>query len=140
VNPYVVYLDPNEDIDIQRARVRTYLRDCDGRAVEEHIGGQKAAMRSAQQLRVPFLSAKTLAPAVPKTEKPSILAKQKRAQQRYEEVRPMIRQAELLGLESLSQIAKYLTDRQVPMPSGKQGKWQPIQVKRALEWIGDVEK
>lgn len=139
MNPYVVYLDPKEDVDRQRARVAEYLLGCDGRVVEEHIGGLKAAGRSAQALNIPLLNAKVLSEEPPRRRaKPAASAKERRAQERYEALREPLRQARLLGFESNTAIARHFTERGVPMPSGKIGTWQPIQVRRLLDWVGEV--
>lgn len=138
---YVVYLDPGLDLDIQRHWVEDHLLHRPGRVVEEHIGGLKAAERSAVQLGAELLrmEAEPDAPP-PERAKPNIEAKRRRSQERYEKIRGYVRQAKMLDIDTNTGIARFLTQKGVPLPSGKQGKWQAIQVKRALEWLGEVDK
>lgn len=137
----IVYLDPEKDLDLQRLAIRSQFPHHE--VLEEHVGAIKAAQLSADSLRVPLVHGgealggdpTPLAPPGP-TPTPQHLGRRKRTRASYEEVRPYFRQAELLGITSLSGIARYLTEIGVPLPSGKAGEWKAAQVKRAKEWLG----
>ena len=137
----IVYLDPEKDLDLQRLAIRSQFPHHE--VLEEHIGAIKAAQLSADCLRVPLVNGAQalggdpapLAPPAP-APTPQHLGRRKRTRANYEEVRPYFRQAELLGITSLNGIAQYLTENEVPLPSGREGEWKASQVKRAKEWLG----
>jgi len=141
VTQCIVYLAPEEDLDFQRQRLQQRHPDCE--VIEEHIGGWKAAEAAAKALRVPLLDASaagTTQPTAPARERPQTASKRKKSQARYEVLRPLFRQARMLGLETPTEIAGFFNQLSTPLPSGKKGTWQPIQVKRALEWVGEVNE
>lgn len=143
---YVVYIDPARDVDHQREAVRGFLAAQGGVAGETHVGARKAAEASALALNALFLDASALLDSGrdpvthpdpgPKRQR---AGKMKKAMERYEHIRPRFREARLLGITSHKGIAEYLTETNTPLPSGKVGRWQGVQVKRALEWLGEEE-
>ena len=136
---YVAYLDPTEDIDLQRQAIKTRMGTLYTECVVEHIGGRRAAEADAYCLNLPLVTADDEIPASDEPPRKQTVAKKRKARANYEAVRPKLNEARLLGLETLSSIAGYLNETETPLPSGKAGKWQPAQVKRALEWLGEQE-
>lgn len=129
----VVYLDPDQDLDIQRQRLRHDHPDAV--VLEEHIGGLKTAQLSADQLSVPLVAAESSPDQGSRGQQPHHLARRRKSQERYEALRPVFRQAELLGYSKLTEIAKYLNELEHPLPSGRPGIWTASQVKRARAWL-----
>lgn len=135
----VVYLDPGQDLDEQRQCLRERFIVPHGYTViAEHTGGFKAAEAEAYALGVPLIASSLgVTPVEPNPAHPAVLKRKDNATRKYEALRHRFEQAELLGLTTLRDIADYFTAAGVPLPSGKKGKWQATQVKRAREWLGE---
>ncbi|MCP3460720.1 recombinase family protein [Bradyrhizobium sp. CCGUVB23] len=58
-----------------------------------------------------------------------------KAAQKADNLAPIITQIRKAGAGSLSEIAKALTERGIPQPSGSMGEWSAVQVSRVLERI-----
>lgn len=132
----IAYLDPDRDLDEQRATLAQDLPDAE--VLEEHVGGWKAAMLSADSLGVPMWEVDTPTAAAPApSQQPHHLARRRKSQERYERLRPAFRQMELLGYATLGEMARHLNEEKVPLPSGKPGRWTASQVKRAQAWLSE---
>ena len=59
-------------------------------------------------------------------------AKTERSQARAADVLPFIEQARLAGAATLQQLADALASRGLPTPSGRNGRWRPVQVARIM--------
>jgi len=80
--------------------------------IEKHVGSWELAQLSAGRLGVPLVTA-----------------------DRNAHLGRALREADLLGFTTQNSIAKYLTEQEVPTPSGKVGIWSGAQVRRARQGV-----
>lgn len=139
---YVTYLDPDQDQNEQLRAIREWLDTHGGVSVEVHHGGRRGAEVSATDMGVSLIEVvdgEVRVDAGPTQVSKPVQARRKRAGARYEALAPKLREAALLGLESHTSIARYFNEIDLPLPSGKKGKWQAVQVQRLINWTKQQE-